>query len=75
MSAMIDGIEVNVGDTVSFKSDVEQCGTVDKILRTRWRNSSQYDLVLVTNRDGGFQGDYIGGSTRTVVSLSDCYID
>ena len=74
MSVIIDGTEVNVGDTVSFKSDVEQCGTVDKILRSsgRWGG---YELVLVTNRDGGFQGDYIGGSTRTVVSLSDCYID
>ena len=69
MSAYVDGKEVNIGDWVCFKSDLEQSG---QILGIKTRLGGK-DLVLVN--EAGFIGEYIGGDTRTLVRAVDCWLD
>ena len=71
-STRVEGVEVKIGDSVGFKSDVEQSGTIDKIRRNGW---GQVELVLTTDSDCGFHGDYIGGRTTTVELAEDCWVD
>ena len=65
----IDGVEVKVGDSVGFKSDIEQSGQISKIERT------QFGVQLTLKSKYGFHGDYIGGSTVTTEMASDCWVD
>lgn len=57
-----------VGDTVCFKSDYEQCGTVVEVKSGGW-------LVLKSNSESGFGGDYIGGDDYTTVHKSECWTE
>lgn len=65
--ATVDGQRVQVGDWVSFKSDIEQCGQITAIL-------SGNRLVLQAGPNG-FQGDYIGGLETTIQQAVDCWLD
>jgi len=65
--AKVDGSIVRIGDIVSFKSDIEQCGKIIKI--------NGDILVLESTRPEGFSGDYIGGSDRTQEYCWDCWIE
>ena len=60
-------LNVEVGDLVSFKSDIEQTGLVSKIVK----NGQKTKFVLI-NEDG-FEGGYIGGETEYVIDASSCY--
>ena len=64
--AKVDGQTVKVGDYVSFKCDIEQCGKITKIDGNR--------LTLFRDNEG-FDGDYIGGQNYTVQMASDCWIE
>ena len=63
----IDGgvTEVTLGQTIHFKSDIEQCGKVIKI---------DGDDITIYRRSG-FEGDYIGGQTQVVEHAGDCWIE
>jgi len=63
--ALVEGKQVQVGDVVCFKSDVEQSGTIYKIVGDRLYLESKY----------GFHGDYIGGQEETIQSARDCWIE
>ena len=69
--ATVSNEEVKVGDWVSFKADVEQCGKIIKI------KGSILILQAGDNEDDGntFDGDYIGGDSRTEVRASDCWLN
>ena len=69
MKITIDGNEVGIGDSVGFKSDIEQGGKIIAIKKARY--GSGYDLTL--ENKFGFEGDYIGGDTVTVVNSRDCW--
>jgi hypothetical protein len=58
-------LEIQVGDWVGFKSDIEQCGKIKSIQRGR-------NTLILTNEDG-FDGDYIGGDTETLVGFEDIW--
>jgi hypothetical protein len=64
--ARVDGEQVNVGDYVSFKSDIEQGGRIYKIEGNR---------LYLQAGPNGFQGDYIGGQDTTVRRAEDCWLD
>jgi len=64
--AKVDGQRVQVGDWVSFKSDIEQSGKITAILSGN---------RLVLTNPNGFQGDYIGGSETTIERAEDCWIE
>jgi hypothetical protein len=66
----VDGQTVKVGDWVCFKSDVEQCGRIVGIRQSAWGGAE-----LTLERESGFDGDYIGGQTRTVERASDCWVE
>ena len=68
MFAMVDGVKVKVGDWVCFKSDIEQSGKIVQIKKG-------FGDTLVLENANGFQGDYIGGDTRTQVSARDCWVE
>lgn len=68
-TATVENHTVKVGDTVSFKSDVEQKGTISEI---RPNYNEGYDLVLTSKT--GFRGGYIGGQKVTTVHQDDCWI-
>ena len=55
---------------VVFKSDVVNYGKVVKIKEGYWG-----EIELEVEADGCFDGEYIGGETRTVVNAEDCCID
>lgn len=57
--------EVNVGDWVGFKSDIEQDGKVKQIQRSR-------GAILVEN-ENGFDGDYVGGDTEALIGFDDIW--
>lgn len=63
--AKVDGQVVNVDDVVCFKSDVEQCGTITKIVGD----------TLHLRSERGFIGDYIGGQTHTCKHASECWLE
>ena len=69
--ATVGNKEVKVGDWVWFKADVEQCGKVIKI------KGSMLILQASDNDDDEdtFDGDYIGGDSRTEVRASDCWLN
>ena len=69
-TARVDGQTVTIGDYVSFKSDVEQGGTITDIKRCSFRGA-----VLVLESEHGFHGDYIGGQTVTEERAKDCWIE
>jgi len=56
--------EVNIGDWVGFKSDIEQCGKVKQI---------QSRGALIVENKNGFDGDYIGGDTEAVVGFDEVW--
>lgn len=58
---------VRVGDTVEFKSDIEQCGVVREIREEGFRT------VLVVENPQGFSGHYLRGATRTEILSEDCW--
>ncbi len=64
--ATVEGQRVQVGDWVSFKSDIEQSGKIEAILTGN---------KLVLTNPNGFQGDYIGGLETTTQWASDCWIE
>lgn len=70
--AIVDGQKVKVGDYVCFKSDYEQVG---KIVDIRHNMFSKVELVLTTDSDGGFGGDYLCGADTTVAMASECWIE
>lgn len=59
--------EVNVGDWVGFKSDIEQCGKVKQIQTTR--------RAMIIENKNGFDGDYIGGDTEVLVGFDEVWKD
>lgn len=69
MKATVDGQEVQVGDYVGFKSDIEQSGQIVEI------KQSYTGKALVLENKHGFSGDYIGGDTITTQLARDCWID
>jgi hypothetical protein len=69
MQATVDGQVVKVGDSVCFKSDVEQSGKIVDIKKT-------YSGVSLTlESEYGFHGDYIGGQTITTELARDCWVE
>jgi len=67
-TAVVEGGKVvKINTWICFKSDVEQGGRLEEIL------SNGKVLVLVNKR--GFEGDYIGGQTRTQVAACDCWVE
>ncbi len=67
--ATVDGQQVKVGDTVCFKSDVEQSGTIMSF------KSNGRHTILVLGNANGFSGDYIGGQTTTQERADDCWLE
>lgn len=63
-------VTVKVGDTVGFKCDVEQCGTVTKIEPAQY---GKFYLTLTSRY--GFSGEYIGGQTVTRERSDDVWVD
>ena len=64
--ATVEGQRVRIGDVVSFKSDIEQEGTIVKIVG---------DILTLQAGPNGFAGDYIGGSEFTTEYSWDCWFD
>ena len=67
--ATVEGVTVNIGDWVGFKSDIEQSGKIVDI------KSSYMGVSLILENQSGFSGDYIGGETITTELARDCWID
>jgi len=65
----IEGVRVQVGDWVSFKSDTEQSG---RIVSMRHGILGGVDLEL--ENPNGFTGSYIGGQLRTLQRAGDCWV-
>lgn len=65
-----DGEVLKVGSTVCFKSDVEQVGTIVAIAYNIMGHA-----VLTLENESGFEGEYIGGQTRTQELAQDCWVD
>ena len=70
MFAFVDGQKVKVGDTVCFKSDVEQCGRITKI-----NTNAMGSVILTLHSEYGFHGDYIGGEEYTTERAQDCWVE
>ncbi len=68
-TCMVHDVLVKIGDTVAFKSDIEQWGKVIDIKRD-WKGDQ-----LVLENIHGFDGHYIGGSTITTQMARDCWAD
>lgn len=62
-----DGKTASIGDWVGFKADVEQYGQIVSITRS-WGA----ETLTLTNPDG-FDGDYVGGQTKTTIAATDCW--
>lgn len=62
--------ELVFGMTVCFKSDVEQCGIIDRI----FRRDGQV-LVVVRHMGDGFQGDYLRDQDTTILTLDEIWIE
>jgi hypothetical protein len=65
---MVDDQVVKVGDTVCFKCDIEQCGTISAITRKSGR------VMLTLTSKYGFEGGYIGGQEVTEEEASCCWV-
>ena len=70
MKALIDGHEIEVGDHVCFKCDIEQSAEVIKIGQTRY---SGRQLTFKAPADG-FAGQYINGQEFHQELASDCWV-
>jgi len=57
-------VKVEVGDTVWFKSDVEQRGEIIEI---------NGDSLTLRNPQG-FRGDYLRRATETIEHADDCWL-
>lgn len=57
--------EINVGDWVGFKSDIEQEGRIKRM--------NEYHVVV--ENANGFEGDYIGGQTETRISVDNIWVE
>ena len=68
MKAIVEGVEVTVGDVVNFKCDIEQSGVITAIKKTYAGTS------LTLESKYGFHGDYIGGDTVHTELASDCWL-
>ena len=68
-TCMVHDVEVQVGDNVAFKSDIEQWAKIVEIKKT------YAGVALVLENKHGFSGDYIGGETITTVLARDCWAD
>lgn len=68
-TCMVHDVLVKIGDTVAFKSDIEQWARVIDI-RKSWRGDE-----LVLENKYGFDGQYIGGTTVTTRLARDCWAD
>lgn len=66
----VDGTRVQIGDWVSFKSDIEQYG---RIVAIRRGILGGVDLEL--ENPNGFTGSYIGGQDRTLQRAGDCWVE
>ena len=60
-----DGNVLNVGDTVGFKCDIEQSGTITKIEGT----------TLHLNDPDGFGGEYLRYAENTTEDASRCWLE
>jgi hypothetical protein len=67
--AKVDGQEVQIGDWVCFKSDIEQSGKIVAVKQTYAGASLTLENV------NGFHGDYIGGETITTELARDCWLE
>ncbi len=65
----VGGKTVKVGDTVGFKSDVEQYGEIVGIQK------GTFCVELVLEDKAGFVGDYIGGQTSVTIPASDAWLN
>ena len=70
-TVQIDGKLLSIGDYVCFKSDIEQCGKIVAMKPSAWGTGKE----LVLENNNGFDGDYIGGQTRTTVMASECWVE
>jgi hypothetical protein len=68
MKAIVEGVEVTVGDVVNFKCDIEQSGVITAIKKTYAGTS------LTLESKYGFHGDYIGGETVHTELARDCWL-
>ena len=64
--AVVSGKTVKVGDSVCFKSDVEQSGQIVEI---------KGNMLTLFKDDWGFSGDYIGGQNYTTELARDCWLE
>lgn len=71
VTAIVEGRQVQVGDYVGFKCDIEQYGKIISIRQATFGSGK----ALVVENVNGFSGEYIGGQTRTEVHASDCWLD
>lgn len=60
-----DGVQIKVGDTVSFKSDIEQMGKVTEV------NGGQVHL----HNPDGFGGSYLRYATDTWEEACRCWVE
>jgi hypothetical protein len=67
-----NGTVIKVGDWVEFKCDIEQCGQVESISRSR-NIIGGYNFTLALTNEGRFSGDYIGGTTKTTIDANDIF--
>ena len=67
-----DGHILKVGDIVGFKCDIEQYGEIVDIKRP-----SEFfkPTVVDLSNPSGFDGEYIGGETKTTESIDDVWKD
>lgn len=72
MKAFVNGKEVKVGDSVGFKSDVEQSGVITAITRDHFHRIC---LELEPGSLEGFDGDYISGQSSTTVFPEECWVE
>ncbi len=63
-------MQLSIGDQVSFKSDIEQSGTIIGIKRDIMGRR-----VFVLQSQYGFEGAYIGGEDVVQVPASECWVD
>lgn len=73
MGIIVDGQQVNIGDVICFKSDIEQCGRIKSIRPSVMGRG--YTLTLEATSETGFSGDYIGGAMITTQHSSDCWVE
>ena len=63
-------MQLGIGDSVSFKSDIEQSGTIIRI-----KKDIMGRKVFVLQSECGVEGEYIGGEDVIQVLASECWVD